>query len=209
MVEVLTKIIGTTLLFLFGTSIVLGIVFSILDQVAFYYSPPLAKFLATIDLQYSCALGKESGCNELRPIPKILQNKKIAFSKDIDILFEPFENPNYITRSDLDTLGTLDTDNTDDKTWEKNIVDPALRKRGYLSEREYNIVRTQYHYNCYLCIDSDDYADIVVEDRHGNRFVVFLRDWDDTISSNQLPWDEWRPFFYQEEGVFFIENNKN
>lgn len=135
----------------------------------------------------SCRSG---GCNELRPLPHVLQGKKIVFNQTTNIEFDPFHR--HEDFSDLDVLGFL---NTNSWKFEENFVNPTLGKRGNLGDREYKIVRAVYHHNCALCIDSSDYAYVVLEDSKGNRFESFLDDTDATVvPSRNIPWDNQVPF---------------
>ena len=147
----------------------------------------IADFFVNLTLSNSCVSGK-SGCDELRPLPKILQNKKIVFNEDTSIQFDPRYRPE-IGLTDLDVLGSIDTNSH--RSIQDNIVDPSLRERGYLAEREYKIIRAVYHYNCSYCVDSGDYAYIVLEDSKGNRFSSLLSDLDfSTDPAQDVPWDE-------------------
>lgn len=155
------------------------------------YNRPIAKFLTAIHSviysQSSCGVEKK-GCDELRALPKVLQNKKIVFSKDINIEFDPYESWKEAVESG--TVGFLDTDSG---KLSNEFVDPALQKRGYVAEREYKIVRAVYHYNCSYCIDSSDNAYVVLQDSAGNRFTALLDDLSD-IPGRDIPWDEQLPF---------------
>ncbi|OGZ41908.1 MAG: hypothetical protein A2W41_02850 [Candidatus Ryanbacteria bacterium RIFCSPHIGHO2_01_45_13] len=155
------------------------------------HNKPIAKFLTAIHSviypRSFCGVEKK-GCDELRVLPKVLQNKKIIFSKGINIKFDPYESLKEVAESG--TVGFLDTD-----SWKlsNEFVDPASQKRGYVAEREYKTVRAVYHYNCSYCIDSSDYAYIVLEDSAGNRFTALLNDISD-IPGRDIPWDEQLPF---------------
>ena len=154
------------------------------------YSKPLAGFLITTHLKYSCSSWK-SGCDELRPLPKVLQNKKIIFGQNTNIEFDPYQGVRET--SELDTEGFLGV-SVNKLPW-KDVVDPKLKKTGYLAEREYKIIRAVYHYNCSYCIDSSDYAYIVLEDSKGNRFISFLDEYDSSVSpAKDIPWDDQLPY---------------
>ena len=148
-------------------------------------------FLVNHSLNNRCSY-KKSGCDELRPFPKALQDKKIVFNKNTNIEFEPFSK-NERGLTDLDVLGFIDTNSHD--FVQDNMIDPNLGKRGNLLEREYKIVRAVYHYNCSYCFDSSDYAYVVLEDLKGNRFTSILDDTDSsTVPGRDIPWDEQVPF---------------
>lgn len=151
---------------------------------------PIISSIVRSNLKDNC--NKSPDCDELRPIPKILQNKKIVFNKNTKIEFDPL---NEIKLPELDILGFLDTGRLVDGE-KVNFTDPALRMSGNLEEREYKIVRAVYSYKCNLCIDSSDIAYIVVEDSKGNRFMVFLDEYDSSVSPGRsLSWDEYIPYF--------------
>lgn len=172
--------------------VVLPLVFSLLIQVGIR-NKAIGNFLINVSLANSCTSVK-SGCDELRPIPKILQNKKIIFNEDTSIQFDPRYRPE-ISFTDLDILGSLDTNQR--RSPQDTIVDPKLGERGYLSEREYRIIRAVYHYNCSYCIDSSDYAYIVLEDSKGNRFSSLLEYdyWNPSMeTARTLQWDERVPY---------------
>ncbi len=153
--------------------------------------------MVNASLSNSCASGK-SGCDELRPLPKILQNKKIIFNEDTSIRFDPRYRPE-LKMEDLDVLGSFNTNHLDFSR--DSTVDPSLGERGYLAEREYKIVRAVYHYNCSYCVDSSDYAYIVLEDSKGNRFSSLLDDLDfSTEPARRVPWDERVPYDIGRDG---------
>jgi len=157
----------------------------------------LANFLVNFSLVTSCASGN-SGCDEPRPLPNILQNKKIVFNENTSLQFDP-QSGSEIGLTDLDILGSLDTSHA--SSFQENIVDPNLGERGYLSEKEYKIIRAVYHYNCSYCIDSGDYAYIVLEDSRGNRFSSLLDDLDfSTNPARDVPWDEQIPYDLGRDG---------
>lgn len=178
--------------------VVIPLVVSLLTQIGIR-NRAVGNFLVNLSLSISCTSGK-SGCDELRPLPKILQNKKIIFNDDTSIQFDPRYRPE-IGLTDLDTLGSFNTNHMGferDKT-----VDPKLGERGYLSEREYKIVRAVYHYNCSYCIDSSDYAYVVLEDSKGNRFSSLLEHdyWNPSMeTARTLQWDERAPYDLGRDG---------
>lgn len=159
----------------------------------------IAGFVVNFSLPTSCSSGK-SGCDELRPLPKILENKKIVFNGDTSIQFDP-RRRSEIGLTDLDVLGSLNTNRLD--VTSGDIVDPSLGQRGYLLEREYKIVRAVYHYNCSYCVDSSDYAYIVLEDLKGNRFSSLLDHdyWNSSMeTARTLQWDERIPYDLGRDG---------
>lgn len=159
----------------------------------------IGNYLVNFSLSISCASGK-SGCDELRPLPKILQNKKIIFNKDTSIQFDPRYRPE-IGLNNLDILGSLDA--SPRSPFPEDIVDPNLGKRGYLTEKEYKIIRAVYHYNCSYCIDSSDYAYVVLGDSNGNRFSSLLAHdyWNPSMEiARTLQWDERVPYDIGRDG---------
>jgi hypothetical protein len=153
----------------------------------------LENFIVSFSLKNSCIFGK-SGCDELRPLPKPLQNKKIVFSKNTEVKYDPYQD-SYRDNTELDLLGFIDAELYRVGNY-VNFVNPILKKEGDLEEREYKIVRAVYHYNCSICIDSSDYSYIVLEDSKGNRFTALLNDEDISVTPwKKLPWDENLPYF--------------
>ncbi len=166
--------------------------YNFLIQHRFYFKP-VVNYIVNKSL-ISCDGRK--GCTEVRPVPKPLQGKKFVFGTSTDIFFEPYSKLTDIDRSEFDTLGFLDADPRYNRKPPSDFINPSLNKRGYLQEREYKIIRTMYHYNCAICIDSSDYAFIVIEDKKGNRFVSMLNEYDSTKTPGQkLTWDEYLPYF--------------
>lgn len=186
------KIIGIIV----GVLILGGIVWNIFIHYRFRFKP-VVSFIVNYRLTHSCDGGK-SGCDEIRPIPKHLQNKKIVFNQNVNIKFDPFENKSQINSAELDILGFIETDQF--PFGHKNIVDPSSGKRGYLKEREYKIIRAVYHYNCSYCIDSSDYSYIVLEDLNRNRFISMLGDMDFSVTPGKdMPWDERLPSYLEKD----------
>lgn len=184
------KIIGV----IFGVLILGGIAWNIFIRYRFHFKP-VVSFIVNYRLIHSCD-DLKSGCDEIRPIPKPLQNKKIIFNQNINIKFGPFENKSQINSAELDTLGFIETDQF--PFGHKNIVDPSLNKRGYLKEREYKIIRAVYHYNCSYCIDSSDYSYIVLEDLNENRFISMLGDMNFSVApAEDISWDERLPLYLE------------
>ncbi|HAT68776.1 MAG: hypothetical protein A2481_00905 [Candidatus Yonathbacteria bacterium RIFOXYC2_FULL_47_9] len=157
-----------------------------------FHLKPIVNFMVNHWLTNSC--NNQKGCTEVRPLPGLLQGKKIVFSSNTDIFFEPFSRSEEVTLADLDTLGNLDT--VSSMSSNETFVDPALSQRGYLKEREYKIIRAMYHYNCLYCIDGSDYSFIVLEDPTGNRFTSILNKFDSSVDPwRDLPWDEYLPYY--------------
>lgn len=176
--------------------VVIPLVVSLLIQIGLR-NKKVADFLVNYSLSVSCGSGK-SGCNELRPLPKVLQNKKIIFNKDTSIQFDPRYRPE-IGLTDLDMVGSLNTNHLEVAL--RDMVDPSSGKLGYLLEREYKIIRAVYHYNCSYCIDSSDYAYVVLEDSKGNRFSSLLDHSDSSTTPwRDLPWDERVPYDLGRDG---------
>ncbi len=179
------------LLIFLGIIIFLSTVNSIFITYRFQLKP-VVNFMIEHFVTNSCN-GKKD-CDEIRVLPKELQGKKIVFSPDAIIFFDPFNNNSEISLSELDSRGFLDTENFKQNGYE--IIDPTLEKRGYLKNREYKIIRAVYHYNCSYCVDSSDYSFIIIEDVNGNRFTSLLNDSD--ISTNpwrDKSWDEYLPYY--------------
>lgn len=192
---------------LFVSFIILSIGVGLLTQFG-SKNKKVADFVVNLALSNSCSSGK-SGCDELRSLPKILQNKKIIFNEDTSIQFDPRYRPE-IKMEDLDILGSLDTN--PHRSTQDNIVDPNLGERGYLSEREYKIIRAVYHYNCSYCVDSSDYAYVVLEDSNGNRFSSLLVHdyWNPSMdTARTLQWDERVPYDIGRDGELgkLVDNN--
>lgn len=157
---------------------------------------PIVSFIVNHSLTNNC--NNKNSCDELRPLPKILQNKKIVFNKNVNIKFDPYENINNIGFSELDILGFIDTEPV--FNGEVNFVDPTLGRPGFLEEREYKIVRAVYSYKCSYCIDSDDLAYLVLEDSKENRFMVFFQTYDSSVTPvRNFLWDEYLPYFLSKD----------
>lgn len=182
------KIIGI----IAGVLLLGGIAWNMFVHYRFHFKP-VVSFIVNYRLIHSCD-DLKSGCDEIRPIPKPLQNKKIIFNQNVNIKFDPFENKSQINSAELDTLGFIETDQF--PFGHKNIVDPSSDKRGYLKEREYKIIRAVYHYNCSYCIDSSDYSYIVLENLNRDRFISMLGDMDFSVTPGKdIPWDERLPSY--------------
>ena len=174
------------------------IFYSVSYNVFIYYRlqlRPVVDFMIKNLASRSCYI--KSDCNEIRKIPKILQNKKIVFNSNADIKFEPLDS-NIISLPELDVLGYLDADHF----WKEpeETINPKLGERGYLKNREYKIIRAVYHYNCSYCFDTNDYSYIVIEDKQGNRFTSML---DDSYFKNgsyvELSWDKYMPYYLRND----------
>ena len=191
------KVIGVVIV----VAIVFGVSWNIMVYVAVRNKPLSAFLVATHFKLFSCGSSK-SGCNEIRPLPTVLQNKKIVFGTTTNVEFDPFKK--HEDFSDIDTLGFLDTNPHE---FDGNFVDPLLRKRGNLAEREYTIARAVYHYNCSYCIDSSDYAYIVLEDVKGNRFISLLNDLDlSNTPGKDIPWNQQLPYALGKDGEGTLAN---
>ena len=187
------------LLKVIGIIIGIGLLYGVLWNLAIYISARNKSFaellVATHFTLFSCHVN-ETGCNERRPLPEVLQGKKIVFNKTTTIEFDPFERREDF--SDVDILGFLDTNSHEFKN---TFTDPVTRERGTLEEREYDIVRAVYHRNCSYCIYSIDYAYIVFEDSKVNRFSLFLNDMDSSVvPGRDIPWDRQLPFELGRDG---------
>ena len=143
----------------------------------------------------------KSDCQEIRPLPEVLQGKKIVFNDDTNIMFNPYHSSS-IDFHNLDVLGLIDTNNNN---FYVNIIDPLSGKYGALSDREYKIIRAVYSYKCSYCFDSSDLGYIVLEDSKGNRFEDVLDDHSDSFVGpwKNVPWDEQLP-----ESLGFWERNE-
>lgn len=154
---------------------------------------PMISFIVKYSLSDDCA-GRHS-CDELRPLPKNLQNKKIIFNDDVRVEFDSFDSFNGIDLSELDILGFIDT-NSFSNGKEVTFVDPSLMVSGFLREKEYKIIRAVYSYKCSYCFDSENLSYIVLEDSHGNKLMTLLEDTDCSVSPyRDLSWDEYTPYF--------------
>jgi hypothetical protein len=150
---------------------------------------PVIDFIVENSLEDSC--NGKSDCEEIRPLPKILQNKRIIFNDDTTVIFEPYHSSS-IDFYNLDVLGSIDVERN---YFFQDTVDPLSGEYGALLEREYKIVRAVYSYKCSYCFDSDDLGYIVLEDSKGNRFIDILDDSDPSVTPwKDIPWDEQLPY---------------
>lgn len=192
------------LVVIIGIGLTYGVIWNVTVYIA-VRSKPLGKFLVDTHFRLFSCNSSKSGCYELRPLPKVLQGKKIVFNSNTNVEFDPFKTRDDF--SDLDILGFLDTNPHE---FDGNLVDPVLRERGNLAEREYCIIRAVYHYNCSYCIDSSDYAYIVLEDSKGNRFSSLLNDMDSSVSpARDIPWDEQFPYALDKGGELGVLKDIN
>jgi hypothetical protein len=175
---------------IFGVLLIYGIGFNLFVHYRFKFKPIVA-IIVNLNLSNSCQ--SRSSCNEIRPLPKPLQGKKIVFNDNTNIEFDPFGRESQIDGSQMDLIGYIDTELN---TTQPDEVGPLFGKRGFLKEREYKIIRAVYKYKCFYCIDSDNLAYIVLEDSKGNRFLTLLRDIDLSVNPGRnLLWDEYLPYF--------------
>jgi hypothetical protein len=150
---------------------------------------PVIDFIVENSLEDSC--NGRSNCKEIRPLPKILQNKRIIFNDDTTVVFEPYDSSS-IDFYNLDILGSIDVRRD---YFFQDIVDPLSGEYGALLEREYAIVRAVYEYKCSYCFDGSDLGYIVLEDSKGNRFIDILNDSDPSVTPwKDIPWDEQLPY---------------
>lgn len=154
------------------------------------HNKKFAEFMVMQHLKHSCdGKEKKEGCDELLPIPKILQNKKIVFASSTLVEFDPYESQHRETAS-LDLVGLISASRY--KPQEVLYVQPQDQRSGYLQEREFFIVRAVRSYACNWCIDSDDYEYLVLQDTTGNRFYGFLHYY--ATGKEEGTWDESVPF---------------
>lgn len=159
----------------------------------------LGNFLVNSSLKNSCGTRK-SGCDELAPLPKVLQNKKIIFNEDVSVEFDARYEPE-VKLSDIDVLGFINT--TSGAPIGESFVDPKMKENGLLLEKEYRIVRAVRVYRCSYCVGGSNLAYIVLEDSRGNRFEDILDDSDSSVSPwVDIPWDEQLPYSLGRDGEF-------
>ena len=175
--------------------VVIGIVLApyLLWQGVLYLSSHNKKFaesIVSLNLKEYCPPNNSSNCEELRPLPAILKNKKIVMATSTYVEFSPYE-VKYRQMSDIDVDGYINLSTY--KSPGNHIVSPAEEKTGYLQDRYYSIVRAVYSYRCSYCFDSDDFGYLVLEDSSGYRFMAFFDDFA-TSTRSDIPWDEQVPF---------------
>jgi|SRR3989338_694216 len=156
------------------------------------HNKKFAELIVLANLKSHCSPKNTSNCHELRPLPAVLQNKKIILASSTYAEFSPYEL-NYKQAVDLDVDGFVNFSSY--KSAKTNFIAPQSGKSGYLQDKEYKIIRAVYSYKCSYCIDSSNFGYVVLENNGGYRFITFLDDFDSSSSSSKrIPWDQQLPF---------------
>lgn len=162
-----------------------------------------AESIVIANLKDHCPPKNTDKCDELRPLPAVLQNKKIVMASSTYVEFDPYELQ-HRQLSSLDVVGFINI--RPNKFPGEDIVSPQSDKSGYLSDKEFVIVRAVYSYVCEYCVDSSDGGYIILENATGYRFMAFLNSLDfSSTPTKKVSWDSQVPF----DGLgkdWFLEN---
>lgn len=156
------------------------------------HNKKFAESIVLMNLKNHCPPKGIENCHELRPLPAVLQNKKIVLASSTYAEFEPYKLE-YKEAANLDVDGFLSLSTY--KFPGMDLVTPQSEKSGYLQDKEFKIIRAVYSYACSYCIDSSDSGYLVLENNSGYRFIAFLSDLDFSASTTKrVPWDQQVPF---------------